>query len=63
MSAIGSVASLGILVIIIMWVGCFVVVTINSASRGISPVFWSLPALFGGPFALLGYGLVRSQAK
>ena len=62
-SAIGSVASLGILVIIIMWVGCFVVVTINSAFRGISPVFWSLVALFGGPFALLAYGLVRSQAK
>jgi len=48
---------------IIMWVGCFVVVAVDSASRGISPVFWRLAALFGGPFALLAYGLVRAQAS
>ncbi len=53
---------LGILVVI-MWVGCFVVVAVDSAFRGISPVFWRLAALFGGPFVLLAYGLVRSQAK
>ena len=52
---------LGILAII-MWVGCFVVVAVDSAFRGISPVFWRLAALFGGPFALLAYGLVRTQA-
>ncbi len=53
---------LGILVVI-MWVGCFVVVAVDSVSRGISPVFWRLAALFGGPFALLAYGLIRHQAK
>ena len=52
---------LGILAII-MWVGCFVVVAVDSAFRGISPVFWRLATLFGGPFALLAYGLVRTQA-
>ena len=45
--------------IIIIWVGCFLVVAIDSAFMKISPVFWRLAALFGGPFALLAYGLVR----
>ena len=49
---------LGFLVIFV-WVGCFLVVAIDSAFRGISPWFWRLAALFGGPFALLSYGLVR----
>ena len=53
---------LGILIVII-WVGSFVVVAVDSVSRGISPVFWRLAALFGGPFALLAYGLVRTQSK
>ena len=53
---------LGILAIII-WVGCFVVVAVDSAYRRVSPVFWRLAALFGGPFALLAYGLVREQGK
>ena len=44
---------------VIIWVGCFLVVAIDSAFRGISPWFWRLAALFGGPFALLAYGLVR----
>jgi hypothetical protein len=52
---------LGLLAIII-WVGCFVVVAIDSAYRRISPVFWRLAALFGGPFALLAYGVVREKA-
>ena len=47
------------LLFIIAWVGCFLVVAIDSAFRGISPVFWRIAALFGGPFALLAYGLVR----
>jgi hypothetical protein len=51
----------GILMIGI-WLGCFLVVAIDSAFRGISPVFWRLAALVGGPFALLAYGLVRTQA-
>ncbi len=53
---------LGILAIII-WLGCFVVVAVDSAFRGISPVFWRLAALFGGPFALLAYGLVREKGS
>ena len=46
----------------VIWVGSFLVVAVDSAFRGISPVFWRLAALFGGPFALLAYGLVRTQA-
>jgi hypothetical protein len=53
---------LGIIVFIV-WLGCFVVVAIDSAYRSISPVFWRLAALFGGPFALLGYGIVREQGS
>ncbi len=53
---------LGILAIII-WLGCFLVVAVDSAFRGISPWFWRLAALFGGPFALLAYGLVRDLGK
>ncbi len=48
---------------IIIWVGCFLVVAIDSAFRRISPWFWRLAALFGGPFALLAYGLVRERGK
>ncbi len=51
---------LGTLVVII-WVSCFLVVAIDSAFRGISPLFWRLAALVGGPFALLAYGLVREM--
>ncbi len=49
---------LGILAIIV-WLGCFLVIAIDSAFRGISPWFWRLAALVGGPFALLAYGVVR----
>ncbi len=52
---------LGILVISI-WLGCFVLVAVDSALRRISPVFWRLAALVGGPFALLAYGIVRESA-
>ncbi len=48
---------------IIIWIGCFIVVAVDSASRGISPIFWRLAALFGGPFVLLAYSLVRTQAS
>lgn len=51
---------LGILVIGI-WVGCFIVVAVDSAFRCISPVFWRLAALVGGPFALLAYSIVRGM--
>ena len=46
---------------IIVWLGSFILVAVDSAFRGISPVFWRLAALVGGPFALLAYGIVRSQ--
>ena len=49
---------LGILTVAI-WVGCFIVVAVDSAFKNISPVFWRLAALVGGPFALLAYGMVR----
>ena len=51
---------IGILAVII-WLGCFVVVSVDSAYRKISPVFWRLASLFGGPFALLAYGMVRER--
>ena len=44
-----------------IWVGSFLVVAVDSAYRRISPVFWRLAALFGGPFALLAYGLIREK--
>ena len=47
------------LIVVIVWVGCFAVVATDSANRGISPWFWRIGGLFGGPFALLAYGLVR----
>ncbi len=50
-----------IILSIIVWLGCFVLVAIDSAFRGISPWFWRLAALVGGPFALLAYGLVREK--
>ena len=46
-----------------IWVGCFLVIAIDSAFRGISPWFWRLAALAGGPFALLAYGMVRIQTS
>ena len=52
---------LGILAIAI-WLGCFVLVAIDSAWYRLSPVFWRLAGLVGGPFALLAYGLVRELA-
>ena len=46
---------------LIVWLGCFLVVAIDSAYRKISPFFWRVAALFGGPFALLAYGIVREK--
>ncbi|MFC1947382.1 hypothetical protein ACFLXY_05630 [Chloroflexota bacterium] len=51
---------LGILGVII-WVGCFLVVSVDSVYKKINPVFWRLAALFGGPFALLAYGIIRER--
>ena len=52
-----------IILVIIIWVGCFIVVAIDSAFKDISPWFRRLAALFGGPFALLAYCLVRERGK
>lgn len=51
------------ILMVIIWFGCFLVVSIDSAYRKISPVFWRLAGLFGGPFALIAYGMVREKAK
>jgi hypothetical protein len=53
---------LGLLVVFI-WMGCFLLVSWDSAFRRISPVFWRLAALVGGPFALAAYGIVRERRK
>lgn len=45
--------------VIIVWLGCFLVIAIDSAMRRISSVFWRLAGLVGGPFALIAYGIVR----
>jgi hypothetical protein len=50
-------------IVYIIWAGCFVLVTIDSGWRKISPVFWCLASLFGGPFALAAYAIVREQRK
>lgn len=50
------------ILIIIIWVASFTVVAVDSAFRKISPVFWRLAALAGGPFVLLAYSLIRTKA-
>jgi drug/metabolite transporter (DMT)-like permease len=50
------------ILITVIWVGCFIVVAVDSAYRRISPVFWRMATLFGGPFALLAYSLVRERS-
>jgi len=47
------------ILVIGVWLGCFLVVSVDSALRGLSPVFWRLAALVGGPFGLLAYGITR----
>jgi drug/metabolite transporter (DMT)-like permease len=51
---------LGILAIII-WVGSFMVVSIDSVYKKIDPVFWRFAALFGGPLALIAYVFIRER--
>jgi len=48
---------------IVVWVGSFAVVAGDSVLSGISPWFWRVAALFGGPFALVAYGIVRAQKQ
>jgi len=51
------------ILLIFLWLGCFLLVAVDSVMRGISPVFWRLAALVGGPFVLLAYSLVRELKK
>jgi len=48
---------------IIIWVGSFIMVAVDSAFRNISPCFWRLADLVGGPFPLLACGLVREKGS
>ena len=48
---------------IVIWVGSFAVVAIDSVFCGISPLFWRVAALFGGPFVLAAYGMVRARRQ
>ena len=48
---------------IVVWVGSFLVVAADSALQAISPWFWRIAGLFGGPFALLSYGIVREMGR
>ena len=52
-----------VILAVIIWVGGVVVVSVDSTFRRISPWFWRLAALFGGPFSLVAYGLVREQGS
>ncbi len=52
----------GILALIV-WLGCFLVVAVDSVMRGINPLFWRVATLFGGPFVLLAYSLVRERGS
>lgn len=47
------------ILVISIWLGCFLLVAVDSVLHRVSPVFWRLAALVGGPFALLAYGIVR----
>ena len=51
------------IIAIVVWVGSFAVVSGDSIMKGISPWFWRVASLFGGPFALAAYSIVRSQKK
>ena len=46
---------------VIVWVGSFAVVAMDSAYKKISPFFWRVASLFGGPFALIAYGIIREK--
>ncbi len=45
----------------VIWAGSFAVVAVDSVARGISPWFWRFASLFGGPLALVAYGIIREM--
>jgi len=52
----------GILVIAIS-LSYSILVAIDLAGHGLSPVFWRLYGLVGGPFTLLAYSIARELAS
>ena len=50
------------IILFISWLGSFILVAVDSAMRGISPVFWRLAGLVSGPLGLVAYGVVRELA-
>ena len=48
--------------VIAIWLSYSVLVAIDLARHGLSPVFWRLSGLVGGPFNLLAYGIARELA-
>ena len=57
-----DIEALGIMALVI-WVGSFAVVAIDSSMKGISPIFWRIAAFFGGPLVLVAYSLIRTQKQ
>lgn len=48
---------------VVVWLGSFLVVAVDSAARGISPWFWRAASLFGGPLILVAYVFVRESSR
>lgn len=51
------------MLVIFIWLACALLVAFDSVRRGISPIFWRLAGLVGGPFGLLAYCLVRELGE
>ena len=47
----------------IIWFGCFLVVTVDSAFRVVRLVFWFVVALVSGPFILLACRLMWEKGS
>ena len=47
------------IVVVIVWIGAIIWVSLDAGKRQISPVFWTLATLISGPLGLVGYGIVR----
>ena len=49
------------IVFLIVWLGSFIVVSVDAAYKKASPVFWRMAALFGGPITLAVYAAKRDK--
>ena len=47
------------IVVVIVWIAAIIWVSLDAGKRQISPVFWTIATLVGGPIDLVGYGIVR----